>query len=172
MFHPDVLRLRVEERLHAAPRQLYKRNGPPFPTDGPTDRLQAIALALVFALPLLVATWRRRFERAALIWATVYLTLWGVLLWTLVVISSIPGVRWNEAVLVMMPFDVLLPLLAVSRRRRYARWRVAGLLAVSALVALGVFHQPLWVPILSAILPLAIVAFDLPHPIIGRAPRG
>jgi hypothetical protein len=163
MFHPEVLRHQVEDKLGVVPEQLNQRHGPPFPKDGPTDRWQAFVLALVFALPLLVAQWRRRFERVALAWATAYLVFWGLVIWGLVVISSIPGVRWNEAVFVMMPLDIALPFLPIARRRAYARVRVAGLLLVSALVGIGVFHQPLWIPILSAIMPLAIIGFDLPR---------
>ncbi len=163
MFHPDELRRQVEDKLGVAPRQLYKRHGDAFPKDGPTDRLPAFVIAVVFALPLLVAQWRRRFERVALGWATAYLAFWGLLIWGLVAISSIPGVRWNEAVFVMMPLDVTLPFLAPPRRRAYARVRVAGLLLVSALAAISVFHQPLWIPILSAVMPLAIIGWDLPR---------
>jgi hypothetical protein len=142
------------------PRPIYHRHAAPFPTTGSTWRAQMLALALGFALPLLVATWRRRFERLALVWATIYLALWGGIIWTLAAVSTIPALRWNEVVLVLMPFDAALPLLGAPRRRRYARIRVAGLLLVSALCGLGVLHQPLWIPILSALLPLAIVAFD------------
>jgi hypothetical protein len=119
-----------------------------------------LVIALVFALPLLVATWRRKYERIALAWSTLYLALWGIAIWGLVIVSSIPGVRWNENVLVLMPFDALLPFLGAERRRAYARYRVAGLLLVSALCAVGVLHQPLWIPLLSALIPLSIIAFE------------
>ena len=158
MFHPDVLRAQVETKLGVAPQRVYTRHGPPFPTVGGTFRLELVLLALVFALPLAVALWRRRLVRLALAWAAVWLGLWGVVIWTLVTISSIPGVRWNEAVLVFVPFDLALPVLGATRRQIYARVRVAMLLAVSLLVAIGVFHQPLWIPILSAFMPLAVVA--------------
>lgn len=160
MFHPDVLRERVTNTLGVAPRLIYKRQAPPYPTGGSTWRLETLAIALVFALPLLVATWRRRFERAVIAWATLYLALWGLVVWGLAIVSSIPGVRWNENVLVLMPLDVVLPFLTIERRRQYARIRVAGLFFVSALCAVGLLHQPLWIPILSALLPLSIVAFD------------
>jgi hypothetical protein len=81
-------------------------------------------------------------------------------------------VRWNEAVFVMMPFDGALPFLGEARRRKYARARVVGLLAVSALGAIGVFHQPLWVPLLSAIMPLATIAFGTPRQPRSPAPTG
>jgi len=156
MFHPEVLRAQIENKLGVAPVPIYTRHGPPFPKTGPTDRAYALAIALVFALPLLLARRFRRLERTALIWATSYLTLCGLVIWGLVMISSIKGVRWNEAVFVLMPVDVVLPFLSPARRQKYARVRVAGLLLVSALVAIGIFHQPLWIPILSAIMPLAV----------------
>jgi hypothetical protein len=160
MFHPDVLRQHVTNTLGVAPRLVYKRQDPPYPTGGSTWRLQTLAIAVVFALPLLVATWRRRFERAAVAWATLYLAIWGLAIWGLAIVSSIPGVRWNENVLVLMPLDIVLPFLSVERRRQYARIRVAGLFFASALCAVGLLHQPLWIPILSALLPLSIIAFD------------
>ena len=85
-------------------------------------------------------------ERAALIFATSHLALWGAVVYTLVAISSIPGVRWNEVVLVLMPFDLVLPFLGEAKRRRYAQLRIAGLMGVSVLCATGVLVQPLWVP--------------------------
>lgn len=159
MFYPGVLREHVAATLGVVPTLVYQRHGPPFPTDGSSGRLPMLGLALVFALPLLVATWRRRFQRVALAWATLYLVFWGLLIWGLVAISAIPGIRWNEAVLVFVPFDVVLPFLGAERRRAYARVRVVLLLLASALCAIGVLRQPLWIPILSAIMPLAIVAF-------------
>lgn len=160
MFHPDVLRQTVQNRLGVAPRLLHQRQGPPFPTDGPMWRWQVLAIALAFALPLLIATWRQRFQRLALAWATLYLTVWGLIIWGLVIVSSIPGVRWNENVFVLMPLDIVLPFLSPPRRRTYARVRLAGLFFVSALAGVGVFHQPVWMPVLTAFLPLAIISFD------------
>lgn len=159
MFHPEILRLEVTQNLGAQPRLLYKRKGPDFATSGHTGRWLFLALAAVFALPLALATWRKRAQRLATAWAALYLGLWGLVIWGLVIVSSIPGVRWNEAVFVLVPFDLALPFLGVERRRRYARARVIGLLAVSILCGVGLFHQPLWVPILTAIAPLALVGF-------------
>ncbi len=157
MFLPDMLRTELEVHLEATPKLLYKRQGPAFPTTGETDRLPMLAIAFVFALPLLVATWRRRFERAATAWAALYLGFWGVLIWSLAIVSSIPALRINEMVLVMVPFDLVLPFLGTDHRRTYARWRLVELFGVSALQAIGVLHQPLWVPLIAAILPHAIL---------------
>jgi hypothetical protein len=159
MFHPEVLRREVTLRLGVEPKLIYKRNGPEFPHQGGTGRWLFLLLIVVFTLPLVIARWKQRFERAALAWAMLYPGLWGLVIWSLVVLSSIPGVRWNEAVLVMVPFDLALPFLGETRRRKYARVRVVMLLAISALCAIGILHQPLWVPILTAIVPLAVVGF-------------
>jgi hypothetical protein len=127
-----------------------------------------LAIALAFALPLAIATWRRRLVRTATAWAAVYLTLWGLVLWSLAAVSSIPGVRWNELVLVFVPFDVVLPFLGEARRRRYALVRVGMLAVVSLLAAAGLFHQPVWVPVACAFAPLAVIAFATPRPRYDR----
>ena len=48
-------------------------------------------LSLVFSLPLLVATWRRRFKRVAVAWAALFLAGWGLVIWGLAISSSIPA---------------------------------------------------------------------------------
>ena len=164
MFHPDVLRQQIAARLGVAPRLLSKRNGPDFPVDGPTDRLPMLGLGVLFALPLLLARLTRRLEALALAWATLELTVWGLVIWGLVILSAIPGVRWNEAVFVFVPFDAVLPFLRPERRRRYALLRLAMVTIVSLLGALGVLHQPLGVPILTAFMPLAIIALVRARP--------
>ena len=35
----------------------------------------------------------------------------GLLVWSAAILSTIPGLRWNEAILLYMPFDVVLPFL-------------------------------------------------------------
>jgi hypothetical protein len=170
MFLPDVLRQHVETAFGVAPRLLYKRQGPAFPGDGPSGRLTLLGIALAFALPLAVAQWRRRFQTAAVIWLTLELVVLGALVWGVALASSIDAVRYNEALLVVMPFDIVLPFLAAERRRRYALVRIGLLALVSLLAAIGVFQQPLWVLILVVFVPMAIIALDLPHG-LARAGR-
>jgi hypothetical protein len=158
MFHPDVLRRELYDKLGAAPQLLARRTGPAFPDTGPSGRWPMLAIALVFAVPLALVRWRKRFERAALAWATVWLAGWGVLIWTLVAISGIAGIRYNEVALVLVPFDLALPFLGADRRRKYARARVIGLLLVSMLCSVGVLHQPMWIPVVSALMPLALIS--------------
>ncbi|MGE0548657.1 MAG: DUF4105 domain-containing protein [Kofleriaceae bacterium] len=168
MFHPDVLRQVIETKLGVVPVLIHRREGLPFPTTGSSWKLVVIALALAFALPLAIAQGYRRLERAARIWATLYLSLWGISLYALVILSPIEALRWNEVVLVLMPFDLVLAFLGPERCKRYAQLRVAGLALVSLLCAVGVLHQPLWMPIITALLPLSVIAFDLPNSLPGR----
>jgi hypothetical protein len=213
MFHPEILRTVIEQRLGATPRHVYQRKGPPFSTTGATGRLPLLAIALLFALPILVARARGRLrlgscavyaavlayvlltifpalwgalgapalivpllfaaalagafhprcgEGLAVAWATIHLVWWGVFVWGLLILSPIHTLQWNEGALAVMPIDVVLPFLGPSKRRIYARGRVAILVSASLLCAIGVLRQPLWVPILVAFLPLSILAFDLP----------
>lgn len=169
MFHPAILRSTVATRLHAAPELLYRRQGPMFPMRGPSGRLHFLAISVALAVPLFIACTRRRHEAAARIAIAVWLGLLGVLVWAVAIVSPIPVVRCNEALFVVMPFDALIPVLSPVWLRRYAQARLAVLALAAVLEAVGLFHQPLWIVILSVMLPMATIAFDLPH---GRPARG
>ncbi|HEX3478778.1 MAG TPA: DUF4105 domain-containing protein [Kofleriaceae bacterium] len=163
MFHPDILRTEVALRLRAPPELIYRRHGPPFPTRGKTGRLHFLALAVALAVLLFLAYTARRYQTAMLWTWGVALAVVGAVVWAVAIISPIPAVRWNEAVFVVMPIDLALPLLSPGRRQRYAQIRLGVLAAVAALGLVGVFHQPLWAVILAVALPMATIAFDLPH---------
>ncbi len=158
MFLPDVLRSEVEARLGATSELVYRRKGAPFPMEGGTDRGWILLVALGFFLPLGVAIAVRRGVRLALVWAAIPLVLMGLLIWGLAIVCSIPGLRWNEAVFLYVPFDVLLPILRGESRRQYAQVRAGMVVWAAILCAVGVFKQPLWIPILCAFVPHALVA--------------
>lgn len=146
MFHPDVLRAEIEKKFGAKPEIVYRRHGAPYSTEGGGSlRLVPLVLALLLALPILLT-------RARLAWLIVgiLMSLIGVVLWALAIISPVGVVRWNELLLVFLPSDFLII------RRRYALYRVGLLVLVSLLRAIGVFHQPLWVPLLTALAPMAL----------------
>jgi hypothetical protein len=163
MFHPEILRTEVAVRLRAPPELIYRRRGPPFPIPGKSGRLHFLALVVALAVPLFIARAVRRHEAAALWTVAVALALLGALVWSVAIVSPIPVVRCNEAVFVVLPIDLALPLLSPGWRRRYAQIRLGMLGVVSVLGLIGVFHQPLWVVILAVVLPMATIAFDLPH---------
>ncbi|HLU66396.1 MAG TPA: DUF4105 domain-containing protein, partial [Kofleriaceae bacterium] len=160
MFLPDVLRAEVEARLGAAPELVYQRRGPPFPDDpGLGGRWVWLAFAALVAAPVAIARWRGRRERMALALAAAPLALLGLILWALAIVSPLPEVRWNEALLVFVPSDIALPLLAEAARRRYAAARAALLGVVSLLLAAGALVQPLWllIPIPLGVMLLALL---------------
>jgi len=57
----------------------------------------------------------------------------------------------------MTPLDAALPFVSVAQQRFYSRARVVQLLLVSVLCGVHVLVQPLWIPILTAIVPHALV---------------
>jgi NADH-quinone oxidoreductase subunit K len=91
--------------------------------------------------------------------AVLPLVLLGSLVWLVAIASPLPEGRVNELLLVFVPYDVVLPFLREAVRRQYARARIALLAAVSLFAAVGVFHQPLWAPILVVFAPMAVLAF-------------
>jgi hypothetical protein len=162
MFHPDELRLAVEDKLGAPAIVLSERKGPPHKRSGPSGRGWVVLISLLLTAPLALVRWRGMRERAALVVASLPLVFFGLALWAIFFIITIDWVRWNEAMLLFVPTDVVLPFLAPGRRRRYAQVRVGMVVLVSLLGVIGVFKQPLFVPALVAFLPLALIAFDLP----------
>ena len=168
MFHPFVLRDHVEQVFGVAPELIYERRGRPIPEDGPTNRGWSLFIGLAFALPLLAAKLMGRYERAAVAIVTVPLALIGLIIWSAAIISTIPGLRWNEAVFLYVPFDVALPFLSVARRRQYARVRLGMVVVVSLLRAVGLFIQPLWIPIVIGYVLFGLIAFELPNPPLAR----
>ncbi len=159
MFLPDFLRQEVTDKFGVEPVLLYQRKGPPFPQDAGNDGRGWIFLfGFLVMVPIAITRWRGRFQRSGLIPAAIVLGLVGFIVWFLAVISALPEIRYNEVLLVCMPFDFALPFLGEARRRRYARIRLAILLAVSLLLAVGLFLQPLWITIVAVALPLGVVA--------------
>ena len=160
MFHPFWLRDVVEAKLGAAPRTLYQRRAPPIPDSGSTGRGWALLIGLAFAVPLLVARLTGRHERLATAIAAAPVALIGLVIWSAAIVSQIPGLRWNEAVFLYTPFDLALPILDERTRRRYAQIRLAMVVGVSLLRAVGVFRQPLWVPIVIAFVIFGLCALE------------
>jgi hypothetical protein len=163
MFLPDILRDEVARRYGAPAIVVNVRRGPPFPTSGSKGRGWVIALGFLFALPLVLARLVGRGERAARVWAILPLVFVGFVLWGTAIVSSIAGLRWNEALLMFIPLDLALFFLGERARQRYARIRVAMIVGVTLLVAVGIFRQPLWAPALFGFLPMLALAFDWPR---------
>lgn len=187
MFLPDYLREAVEAKWNVKPRVMYQRKGPPSlkelekaladPTLTPDARAKLHAQydaienmpsgRVVFALLVLALTapaWLTRMwgklQRTGLAVAVIPAAFLGLVLYALTVISPLPYfMRWNEALLCLMPFDILLLFLPTDKRRLYARGRVIMLGLVAALLLINVFKAPIWPVWLWGLIPNLVVGF-------------
>ena len=186
MFLPDYMREAVQELWGIEPMVLYQRQGP-FAVkeiekkladgglspeekarlqnrldelhDEPSGRLYIALLALLLTSPVWLTRLLGRFQRTGLALAVIPPALLGTIYWFLAIISPLPYVRWNETVLCLMPFDLLLLFLAGDRKKKYARYRVIMLALVAALLLVNVLKAPIWTVWLWALVPNAVVAF-------------
>lgn len=165
MFLPDYLRHSVTEEFGADPIIVYQRKGPPHPTEGSSGRFGFFLIILLTTAPAWATRLWGRWQRLGLGVAIFLPAFIGLVLWFGVVVSPVPYVRYNEAALVCMPLDFALPFLSGRRLILYARIRVAIILLVSLFLAIGVFHQPIWVLALWPLIPLGTVV--LPD-LLGR----
>jgi hypothetical protein len=157
MFLPEVLRAEVGKLPGVLTDGIHLRKAPPFPTDpGWTGRLVFGAAAVLVPLLALLLRKKRRLSVAI---AMTPLVFWSVVIWTLVIISPIALVRWNQVALVFLPIDLAIPWLG-AKRRLYLEARIVEVLLLAIACALGLLAQPLWIPIATALLPL-IVLFSL-----------
>jgi hypothetical protein len=162
MFLPDVLREVVAERLQVEPVLLYQRHGPPFSKRPHATRLLLLWIALLLSIPLWVMHRRGRFSRLLSAPTLLVLSLAGAVLWALAIVSPLPEARYNEVLLVFIPFDLALLWMSARSRRLYTAVRMAVvLLAVALSLAHILFVQPLWIvapfPVL-ALMPIYLLA--------------
>ena len=163
MFLPERLRAEVARQFHAEPTIVYERRGHPFPRTGSTGRYYTALLAALVLLPVVVGEWWKRARTLLLALTGAALGLMALALWGLALVSTVPEIRWNEALLLFWPTDLLLPWLAGRGRTGYSRLRLSSVLVVSGLAALGLLAQPLFAP---ALIPLAVFSV-LSWPLFG-----
>lgn len=183
MFLPQYLREAVKKRFGVEPLVIYERiecrgstvtgcreRGAPLEADGPSGRWQLVLAIVLLTLPAwlpraidrvrpIAQPWRRRLDTIGVVVAVVPYALLGTILLFLAIISPLPYVRWNESLLVLVPFDVLLFALPAGKRRSYARARVAMLGVVALLALVGLLSQPILEEILWPLVPAAVVGF-------------
>jgi hypothetical protein len=159
MFHPDVLREVVRERLGVTPEVVYERQGPSLvgPAYDGRKLLVWLALALAAIAGGLVASGRRVPARVGLVLAGVVLGLLAVLVDVMSLYCRLIDLRMNEVALVLLPTDFLLLGLRGHTLRRYLDVRLVGLAIVVVLGWAGARVQPLGPLIVLAGLPLACV---------------
>jgi hypothetical protein len=156
MHIPLVLRDQVTERLGVQPETLFERKGRSFDISHPLSRLWLLVVALVVAVPALLAWRLGRWQRAGLAVSILPAGLMATLMWFMAIISSLPEIRWNETLLVLWPTDLALPWLPARWRTQYARVRVGWLALMLVLSLAGVLRQPLWAVVAFPLLPCAI----------------
>jgi hypothetical protein len=162
MFLPDVFRRELEEVLGAKPELVYARKKVDPPGALWLGQGLLTLIGLLLAVAILIA-WKMapRLERAALVFTGFVLGTFGLVLWTLAVVSAFSELRMNEVLLVLVPADYLVGILPRRSRRLYLRGRLAGLLLVALLSLAGVLIQELRAPISMVALPMMIAAYIL-----------
>jgi len=158
LYLPSYMRHTFETEFGASPIVVYKRKGPPPPEDAPSGRLILALVILLLTMPAWATRMLGSYERTGMAFAVFLPSLLGLILWTIVVLSPVSYLRWNEAILIFLPTDAVLPFFRSAWVQFYARVRLFMLLAVTALLTVGVLVQPLWVFLLWPLVPCAIVA--------------
>ncbi len=158
MFLPAVLREQVRRRMGAEPMVLYEREGQEPSREPGMIRIYMLLFGLVLVMPIWLRARHGNVGRFALMPATIYLTLVGSILWALAILSPLPMARYNEALLLYVPFDLALFWFSSRARSYYCRLRVLIVLLATMAASIGLLSQPLWaiapIPLL-ALLPLA-----------------
>lgn len=158
MFLPERLREEVSGRLGVAAVELHLREAPR--PSGHPDAGRLLLVGLGLALAGIALTLRRRGRpRTARLVVGLPLGLLGVILWGVYLASSLPEVGRLAVLLVLLPTDLLLPVLPSGWARRYQAMRLVGLVGVAAgmlVVTREVPSSLVWIaPILLALLPFA-----------------
>lgn len=150
-FLPEYLRSLVRDALGAEPELVYRRHGRALGGKAPDVAHRFAVLGVLLAIVYVAAS---HFGRERLGAAVVggFCGLCGLALFTLAGISTVPELRVNEMLLVFLPSDIALPFLRVGRRGVYLKVRLAELVVLLVLAALGVLRQPLRAVVLIPIL--------------------
>ncbi|MEO8550734.1 MAG: DUF4105 domain-containing protein [Kofleriaceae bacterium] len=182
MFLPQYLREAVQTKWGIKPYLVYERHecaterraaasahrdpdpscmarGIPTVPDPASGRVLFALIIIVLTAPVWATRLWGRLQRTGL--AISILPYWflGTVLTVLAIISPLPYVHINETCLVWFPFDIAILFLPARNKILYAQGRVAMLGMIALLMLLGVFHQPLWAPLLWPLIPMATVGF-------------
>jgi hypothetical protein len=165
MFLPEVLRREVERHLGSPPVLVHAPQAPPGPPPGPAWAGRAALALLGATLALLLWVCQRRGRRrVGLALAGLPLGLLGALVWGLAALSTFPELTRNEALLLLWPADLLLPVLPAAWARRYLGARACALALCAAALALGWLVQPLGPLLLLCGAPVAAALLGRPAP--------
>lgn len=162
MFLPRYLRQELESELGARAERVNARRGSAFPQDEPSTWPIFAAWVASLSLPLVVLRRRPRATRVFVAVCGVLLGLVGVGVWAMSMLAQMQELRVNQALLLFWPTDALLGALRPRARVSYARLRAVAAACVLLLSALGVIQQPLVLPALTVLLPMAWLGWAAP----------
>jgi hypothetical protein len=160
MFIPAVMRTEVARRFNAPPEVFYQRKGPS-PTLGPhagTRVMWATALILTLIMVAGAAAPGKRPFGAALVVTGLVVGLAGVLVDVTAIVASLPELRQNEVLLVLLPTDLALVFLRGRALHGYLMARLVLMVVVAGALAAGVLAQPMWPAIALAAGPMIVAA--------------
>jgi hypothetical protein len=155
MFLPEILRAEVTARFGVAPEVLYERRQP-LPIERAPRNAGSWLLVGIGALlgaGILLGGFLRR-PRLGLLPTGIVLGFVGLFLTSLALFSPLAELRYNEALLLCWPTDLLLPFVPLPMAGRYAALRVLFLLVCAILALAGLLIQPLVGALLLCGLPL------------------
>ncbi|HMR07309.1 MAG TPA: DUF4105 domain-containing protein [Polyangiaceae bacterium] len=173
MFLPDLLRSQLKAHYGAEPEVVYTRRGAGFGQRPAQPLGYHLGVGAVFTLAVGLASWRR-WTRAASVLTGLTLASVAMVLWGVALLSQVPELRINEAVLVFWPTDVLLLHPRSDWRARYLALRLFALLLLFALLAVGVLRQPLLGVLIAVAAPIMVLwrAHASVPPATARDTRG
>ncbi len=161
MFLPAGLRDGVTKAFGVPPTRVHAQRGNLLETSVHAGRALLVFIGLALTLMVVLARKRPRIARGSEIVAALTLALLGVVVWGFAILTSYPEVSRNWNLAILLPTDALLPLLSSAspaRARLYIHVRLAVVVALALLSAVGVIAQPLVVPALTCALPLLAMA--------------
>ena len=160
MFIPAVMRVEVARRFNAPPEVFYQRKGPS-PTLGPhagTRVMWAAALILTLIMVAGAAAPGSKPFGVALVVTGLVVGLLAVLIDATAAIATLPELRQNEVMLVLLPTDLALIFLRGRGLYGYLMARLILMIVVAGALAAGVLVQPMWPAIALAAGPMIVAA--------------
>lgn len=155
MFHPDILREEVDKKLGVKAEVVLTRDAPVPMGSVDAGQITLVVGGIAIALAILLL----HKLGLSLGWVLiplglVYFTL-GLAMDTLLLLSKIKALAYNEAFLMVLPTDLLLVFTRGKKLALYCKIRTLFIAITGLLVLLGVFIQPLGPGIVFYLLPMA-----------------
>ncbi|MEE9385532.1 MAG: DUF4105 domain-containing protein [Nannocystaceae bacterium] len=175
MFLPSILRDTTATHFAAPPENVNRSETHRYAQlrEPPASGDTALAISAGGLLLAALAAFARFPACARTFSCLVGLLLGAVALcvWSIALVSHIPELRFNEALWVLWPTDLLYAGRRWQQRVRYARFRSTWLLGCLGLNVSGLLHQPLLGLILWSLLPALVFSLKQPTGQPKSAPR-